>query len=145
MIGTTEIIFILVIVLVLFGPNKLPELARAVGGALGEFKIAQKSAEFDLSGFDAINRENAEKKKAEENALNERIIKMAEEAGISTEGKTTEELLTLISLKMNEITSENADELKPASEISENDNDVLSATDSLSTNQNQDVSKKTEA
>ncbi|MCL2862542.1 MAG: twin-arginine translocase TatA/TatE family subunit, partial [Methanimicrococcus sp.] len=42
MLSTGEILIVLIIALVLFGPNKLPELARAVGSALGEFKIAQK-------------------------------------------------------------------------------------------------------
>lgn len=100
--GLGEIIFVLVVILLLFGPNKIPELARAVGGALGEFKTAQKAAEFDLSGFDELNRENAEKKKKEATALNDKIIQMAKDAGISTEGKTTDELLVLISAKMNE-------------------------------------------
>ncbi|WNY28375.1 Sec-independent protein translocase protein TatA [Methanimicrococcus stummii] len=100
MIGGLEVLFIIIVVLVLFGPDKIPELARAVGGAMGEFKTAQKAAEFDLSGFDALNRENAEAKKKETAALNEKIIKMADEAGISTEGKTADELLVLISEKM---------------------------------------------
>jgi len=99
-LGFGEVVFVLVIVLVLFGPNKLPELARAAGSALGEFKIAQKSAEFDLSGFDQLNHENSEKKKQESEALNEKIIKTAQEAGIETEGKTTDELLILISAKL---------------------------------------------
>ena len=102
MLSTGEILIVLIIALVLFGPNKLPELARAVGSALGEFKIAQKSAEFDLSGFDALNRENAEKKKQEEKELHEKLVKMAEDAGFETEGKTSDELLALISLKMNQ-------------------------------------------
>ena len=102
MLSTGEILIVLIIALVLFGPNKLPELARAVGSALGEFKIAQKSAEFDLSGFDALNRENAEKKKQEEKELHEKLVKMAEDAGIETEGKTADELLVLISCKMNQ-------------------------------------------
>ncbi|MDL2260945.1 twin-arginine translocase TatA/TatE family subunit [Methanimicrococcus sp. OttesenSCG-928-J09] len=107
-LGFGEVVFVLVIILVLFGPNKIPELARAVGGALGEFKTAQKAAEFDLSGFDELNRQNAEKKKQEAAALNEKIIKMAEDAGISAEGKTTDELLVLIAAKMNEADSENS-------------------------------------
>ena len=37
-IGMTEILIILVIVLILFGPKKLPELARAVGNAVNEYK-----------------------------------------------------------------------------------------------------------
>jgi sec-independent protein translocase protein TatA len=107
--GFGEIIFVIVIILILFGPNKIPELARAVGGALGEFKMAQKSAEFDLSGFDQLNRENAETKKKETAALNDKIAKMAKDAGISAEGKTTDELLILISAKMNRSDEKSAD------------------------------------
>ena len=106
MLGSMEIAFVLIIALVLFGPNKLPELARSVGSALGEFKMAQKSAEFDLSGFDQLNRENTEKKKQEDAALNEKIIKTAKEAGIETEGKTTDELLVLISAKISDSSNE---------------------------------------
>jgi sec-independent protein translocase protein TatA len=38
MIGTGELVLILVIILVLFGPKKLPELARAVGQSVREYK-----------------------------------------------------------------------------------------------------------
>jgi sec-independent protein translocase protein TatA len=37
-IGMTEILIILVIVLVLFGPKKLPELARAIGNSVSEYR-----------------------------------------------------------------------------------------------------------
>ena len=39
-LGFTEIAFILVIALLLFGPNKLPELGRLVGKGLREFRRA---------------------------------------------------------------------------------------------------------
>ena len=107
-LGFGEVIFVLVIVLVLFGPSKLPELARSVGSAVGEFKIAQKSAEFDLSGFDQLNKENAEKKKKDADALHEKLVQTAQTAGIETDGKTTDELLILISAKL-EATSESGD------------------------------------
>jgi twin arginine-targeting protein translocase, TatA/E family len=110
MIGSLEIALVLIIALVLFGPNKLPELARSVGSALGEFKMAQKSAEFDLSGFDQLNQENAEKKIQEEEVLNEKIIQTAKEAGIETEGKTTDELLALISAKIMASSNANSNE-----------------------------------
>ena len=37
-IGIGEILVLVVVVLVLFGPNKLPELGRSLGKALGEFR-----------------------------------------------------------------------------------------------------------
>lgn len=39
-IGTTEIIIIAVVLLVLFGGKKLPELAKGMGEAIKEFKKA---------------------------------------------------------------------------------------------------------
>ncbi len=39
-IGLAEIIVVLVIVLIIFGPKRLPELARSVGKASREFKSA---------------------------------------------------------------------------------------------------------
>lgn len=56
MIGTAELIAIIVAALFLFGPQKLPELARSLGGAMGEFKKAQRAAELDLTQFDAYTR-----------------------------------------------------------------------------------------
>ena len=37
-IGLGEIFILVVVVLVLFGPNKLPELGKSLGKALGEFR-----------------------------------------------------------------------------------------------------------
>ncbi|WP_211746960.1 twin-arginine translocase TatA/TatE family subunit [Paenibacillus sp. Marseille-Q4541] len=41
-IGVTGIIMILVLVLILFGPSRLPELGRAVGRTLFEFKSSAR-------------------------------------------------------------------------------------------------------
>ena len=38
MFGTTEIVLIVIVILVLFGGRKIPELARGIGSALKEFK-----------------------------------------------------------------------------------------------------------
>ena len=38
MIGTTEIVLIVLAILLLFGGKKIPELARGLGTALREFK-----------------------------------------------------------------------------------------------------------
>jgi len=40
--GLPEILIILVILLLLFGAKKLPELSRSIGKSLGEFKKGQR-------------------------------------------------------------------------------------------------------
>jgi sec-independent protein translocase protein TatA len=37
-IGVGEILILVLVVLVLFGPNKLPELGKSLGKAVGEFR-----------------------------------------------------------------------------------------------------------
>lgn len=41
-IGVPGLILILVIALIVFGPSKLPEIGKAVGSSLREFKSATK-------------------------------------------------------------------------------------------------------
>jgi len=61
--GWPEIIFILVIVLLLFGAKKLPELARGIGQSLGEFKKAREEFEREIqkSAADVEVKEAADK------------------------------------------------------------------------------------
>ena len=83
MIGSTELIAILIAALFLFGPKKLPELARSLGSAVGEFKKAQRASEMQLTEFDAYTRkaENKStlKEKEEDNEKNEAIPKEKDE------------------------------------------------------------------
>lgn len=48
MIGTPEVILILIVALLFFGPDKLPEFARTLGTSVKEFKNAQIEAQYDL-------------------------------------------------------------------------------------------------
>lgn len=48
--GFTELLVILAIVLLLFGPKKLPELARSLGQAMKEFKKGQEEIENTFTG-----------------------------------------------------------------------------------------------
>jgi twin arginine-targeting protein translocase, TatA/E family len=41
-LGFMEVLIILLIILILFGPSKLPELAKGMGNAIKEFKKAVK-------------------------------------------------------------------------------------------------------
>lgn len=44
-IGLPELILVLVIALIIFGPGKLPEVGKALGKSIGEFKRAVNKAE----------------------------------------------------------------------------------------------------
>lgn len=46
--GMGELIVILVIVLLLFGASKLPEIARALGKSITEFKKASKEVQSEI-------------------------------------------------------------------------------------------------
>lgn len=48
-IGTGELILILIIALIIVGPSKLPELGKALGKTLNEFKKVSKDIKEDLS------------------------------------------------------------------------------------------------
>ncbi len=47
-IGMSELLVILVIVLLVFGPKKLPELARGIGKAMTDFKRAADDVKQEL-------------------------------------------------------------------------------------------------
>jgi sec-independent protein translocase protein TatA len=53
-IGPTELIIVLVIVLVIFGPKRLPGLGRSLGSGMKEFRdsIAGKGSDKDLDDED---------------------------------------------------------------------------------------------
>ncbi len=46
----TQLTIVLIILFLLFGAKKLPELARGLGKSLGEFKKAKKEFEDEISG-----------------------------------------------------------------------------------------------
>lgn len=77
--GPQEMILIFLIIILLFGAAKLPELARSMGKSMGEFKKAQKESELILKDLD-----NPQLSKVQQTAKN---------LGISIEGKTDDELM----------------------------------------------------
>lgn len=62
-IGTPELLLVLVIALIVLGPTKLPELARAVGKAISEFKRA-------MEGLDKVGQNNLNLNQSSEEGRN---------------------------------------------------------------------------
>ncbi len=61
-LGPQEIILILLVVLLLFGAKKIPEVARGLGKGIREFKKAAKEIEDEVK----IEEENEKRKGKEE-------------------------------------------------------------------------------
>ncbi len=60
-LGAGEIILILIVVLLLFGAKKIPELAQGLGKGLKEFKKAMSDVEEEIKA-PASEKESKEKK-----------------------------------------------------------------------------------
>jgi sec-independent protein translocase protein TatA len=56
-IGATEIILIVLVILLLFGAKKIPELARGIGKGMSEFKKGLKDVENEIKETDKPNNE----------------------------------------------------------------------------------------
>jgi TatA/E family protein of Tat protein translocase len=66
-LGTTELLVILLVALVLFGPRKLPEMTRKFGKSLNEFKRA--SDDFKRTWEREVALENVEREAAIDRAM----------------------------------------------------------------------------
>jgi sec-independent protein translocase protein TatB len=67
-IGTTEILIILVVALIVIGPTKLPEVAKTLGKALGEFKRMSSDVKRTID-LEAEQAEEAARTKAADKEL----------------------------------------------------------------------------
>lgn len=93
--GPNELILILVVVALLFGATKIPQLARSVGKGMGEFKKAQKQSEMEVKEFEEEIKQGNYK-----GTRSEKIEKLANDLGIDTEDKSEEELIEEINKVM---------------------------------------------
>ncbi|MGF7184108.1 sec-independent protein translocase protein TatA [Desulfitispora alkaliphila] len=60
--GVTELILILALALIIFGPGKLPEIGKSLGSAIKEFKSSTTDVKKDIE--DSIKGDDEEQKKA---------------------------------------------------------------------------------
>ena len=64
-LGFPELMIIMVIALIIFGPRKLPELGRSLGRSLGEFKKASNELKSTLEEEIRMEEVKEERKKIE--------------------------------------------------------------------------------
>lgn len=85
-IGPWEIALIIIVVLILFGPKKLPELAKGIGDAMRQYRNATEG--ITSGGILTPPTETPTTKQSE----GETLIKTAKSLGIETEGKTLNQI-----------------------------------------------------
>ncbi|NWG27918.1 MAG: twin-arginine translocase TatA/TatE family subunit [Ignavibacteriaceae bacterium] len=61
-LGAGEIILIVLVILLLFGAKKIPELARGIGKGMSEFKKGLKDVETEIKTADTDVKKVEEKK-----------------------------------------------------------------------------------
>ena len=96
MLGSQEILLIFVVIVLLFGASKLPELARSMGRSMGEFKRGQIEVEKELQ---SVKTPAATQTPNFEVAMT-RTQRMAKNLGIEITGKTDDQLLAEIETKL---------------------------------------------
>jgi len=99
------IVGIIAIVIIMWGPAKIPEFAKALGRAKGEFSKAQKeftdAASTTESTATTTNAAFAAPKPAPTIKTNdEMLLETAQRLGIPTDGKTREQISDEISVKV---------------------------------------------
>jgi len=83
-LGGQELAFLIFLAFLLFGATKIPDLARALGRAQGEFSKAKKQFEREVKA--------EERRDDEERDLRDRARRL----GIEPEGKSLDELRALV-------------------------------------------------
>jgi sec-independent protein translocase protein TatA len=104
-IGPWEIALILAIVLIIFGPKKIPQLAKSVGDAIKQYKDASggKTSTEMTQPHSAQQSSQPLQYSTKESDL---LLETAKKLGIQTEGKTMEQ----ISIEITESASKKTDQ-----------------------------------
>jgi len=107
------IILIALVILLIWGPSKIPGLARAIGEAIREFRRGVSSHEDELEqvaaklGIDTrgksreqILREILSKLEGSGQGVDPRVLEVAAKLGIDTRGKSEDELIKEINWRL---------------------------------------------
>ncbi|OPY30183.1 MAG: sec-independent translocase [Methanocella sp. PtaU1.Bin125] len=89
MVGFDTIVFIAIVALLLFGPDKLPQYLRELGKLYAEVKKAQREFERELSPAAIISAPVVK-------PPSQRVVDIARKMGIPVDGKSEDQLLAEI-------------------------------------------------
>ena len=108
-IGMPEMLLILAVALIVFGPKRLPELAKSLGRALGEFKRAtsdlKESIETD-TGLDQVRSSFDEVKKDIKSQMDSADSTPPEGSGPASETSDSEEPLGKVKSAFDQMNAE---------------------------------------
>lgn len=90
MLGMQELILIFAILLLVFGPDKLPKMARELGKAWNEFNKASSHVKGALNS--TMNFENK--------SGNQVILDFANKLGLNIDGKTEKQITDMLKAKI---------------------------------------------
>ena len=83
--GSEWLIVIVIVVVLIFGANKIPDLAKSLGRASGEFQKGKVEADLEVQKMKAA----AGTPQAQPSGdAHQRLVKAAGELGVPTEGRT---------------------------------------------------------
>ena len=95
MLDGQTLLLIFFAIILLFGPSKLPELARSLGRAYGEFEKSQIEIEEEMRKLET---------KPVVGNISKNITRLASDLGINTEGKDEnmilDEIIAMIRFKL---------------------------------------------
>ncbi len=89
--GSEWLIVIVIVVVLIFGANKIPDLAKSLGRAQGEFQKGKVESEMEVAKLRAQAGTPAAAQ-APAPSEHDKLMKAASELGIPTDGKTDDEI-----------------------------------------------------
>ena len=103
------VIGVVAIVIIMWGPSKIPEFAKALGRAKGEFSKAQKEFTTAATAEPTVQPVQVSVTASQPTSIktkDEILLETAQRLGISTAGKTREEISKEIKVKVNSLGSD---------------------------------------
>lgn len=101
------IVGVVAIVIIMWGPAKIPEFAKALGRAKGEFSKAQK--DFTAAASETAAQPTLQAAAPAQSTIktkDEILLETAQKLGISTVGKTREDISKEINVKVSSLSSD---------------------------------------